>query len=361
MSAKVNPKNTAVRRILADVRELNNHKTSRFHAVPLEDNFFEWHFTIRGPAGTDFEGGIYHGRILLPPDYPFKPPNIIFLTKNGRFEVGTKICLSISAYHPEHWQPAWGVRTMLEAIISFLPTEGAGAIGALDWTPEERKRLATESCSYVCPICGRVEELLPAVGEHGEDTPDAEIASQIAQLHVFGIGDTPNSPSTSGKASDASCKCPPTTTRSNLGMSSSPAPSPSPAAPTTPTGDRKPSAAEPSTPVEESTNESKTATEAASAPMSDTSATPASIRAVRRRVIALRQDADQQVDPVDREGNRAHTQTQPDIEERQGILLERDWFSDIAGVVLVVLAIAIGLLSYRIYMRHVFGDYSDEL
>jgi hypothetical protein len=31
---------------------------------------------------------------------------------------------------------------MLEAIISFLPSEGAGAIGALDWTSEERKKLA---------------------------------------------------------------------------------------------------------------------------------------------------------------------------------------------------------------------------
>ena len=25
-----------------------------------------------------------------------------------RFEVGTKICLSITAYHEESWQPAWG-------------------------------------------------------------------------------------------------------------------------------------------------------------------------------------------------------------------------------------------------------------
>ena len=41
---------------------------------------FEWHFTIRGASGTDFEGGMYHGRILLPSDYPFKPPNIIFTT-----------------------------------------------------------------------------------------------------------------------------------------------------------------------------------------------------------------------------------------------------------------------------------------
>ena len=36
------------------------------------------------------------------------------------------------------------VRTMLEAIISFFPSEGGGAIGALEWTREERQRLARE-------------------------------------------------------------------------------------------------------------------------------------------------------------------------------------------------------------------------
>ena len=112
---------------------------------------FEWHFTIRGAEGTEFEGGVYHGRILLPPEYPFKPPNIVFLTPSGRFEVGTKICLSFSAYHPELWQPAWGVRLILEALISFLPTPGDGAIGALDWTKEERKRLAKKSLSLSNP------------------------------------------------------------------------------------------------------------------------------------------------------------------------------------------------------------------
>ena len=33
------------------------------------------------------QGGVYHGRILVPADYPMKPPDIIVLTPNGRFSV----------------------------------------------------------------------------------------------------------------------------------------------------------------------------------------------------------------------------------------------------------------------------------
>ena len=55
----------------------------------------------------------------------------MLLTPSGRFETGVKICLSITQHHPDHWQPAWGVRTALTALQSFFPTEGGGAIGSL--------------------------------------------------------------------------------------------------------------------------------------------------------------------------------------------------------------------------------------
>jgi ubiquitin-conjugating enzyme E2 J1 len=51
----------------------------------------EWHCTLRGPPGTDFEAGLYHLRILLPAEYPFRPPSIMLLTPNGRFELNTKV------------------------------------------------------------------------------------------------------------------------------------------------------------------------------------------------------------------------------------------------------------------------------
>ena len=146
-------KSPSLRRIKADIRELSIDPSDQYHAAPLEHDMFEWHFTIRGAEGTDFAGGVYHGRILLPPEYPFKPPNIVFLTPSGRFETGVKVCLSFSAHHPELWQPAWGVRLILEALISFLPTPADGAIGALDWTPAERRKLAGESSKFRCPVC----------------------------------------------------------------------------------------------------------------------------------------------------------------------------------------------------------------
>eukprot|EP00026_Physarum_polycephalum_P002938 Phypoly_transcript_02947.p2 GENE.Phypoly_transcript_02947~~Phypoly_transcript_02947.p2 ORF type:complete len:334 (+),score=71.36 Phypoly_transcript_02947:1560-2561(+) len=175
-----NVNNPAVKRILREVKEMEAEPSDQYHANPLEDNIFEWHFTIRGPKDTEFEGGLYHGRIILPPEYPFKPPNIVLLNESGRFEVGTKICLSISSYHPEHWQPSWTIKTMLVALISFLPSKGDGAIGAIDMPAKDRKDLALKTPSFFCNKCGKrmCDILAPVeVGAKTEATPTEEPAN----------------------------------------------------------------------------------------------------------------------------------------------------------------------------------------
>ncbi|XP_058730522.1 ubiquitin-conjugating enzyme E2 32 [Vicia villosa] len=145
MADKYNMKNPAVKRILQEVKEMQSNPSDDFMSLPLEENIFEWQFAIRGPGETEFEGGIYHGRIQLPAEYPFKPPSFMLLTPNGRFETQTKICLSISNHHPEHWQPSWSVRTALVALIAFMPTSPNGALGSLDYKKEDRRALAIKS------------------------------------------------------------------------------------------------------------------------------------------------------------------------------------------------------------------------
>lgn len=174
MSApRYNSRSPAVKRLMREAAELHQ-PTYNYFAQPVEDNLFEWHFTIRGPADTPFAKGIYHGRISLPADYPMKPPNIFFMTPNGRFETNTKICLSISGFHPESWRPSWSIRTALLAMIGFMPTHGNGAIGSLDYTDKEREILAERSLNFVCDQCGRTADLLLP-----EEESESEVKSEI--------------------------------------------------------------------------------------------------------------------------------------------------------------------------------------
>ncbi|KAG2379413.1 hypothetical protein C9374_007552 [Naegleria lovaniensis] len=177
-TSNMNKSHHGIKRILSEVRELQKNPSDEYEAHPLEDNLFEWHFTIAGPKGTDFEGGLYHGRIILPPEYPHKPPDIVLLTPNGRFETNTKICLSLTSYHPESWTPQWGIRTVLIALQGFFPTEAKG-IGSIEYPSHVRKRLAIQSRKWKCDICKTInEEVLtqtPQVPSGGIDTVSSDL------------------------------------------------------------------------------------------------------------------------------------------------------------------------------------------
>ena len=65
-------------------------------------------------------GGVYHGKLVFPGEFPFKPPSIYMITPNGRFKCNTRLCLSISDFHPDTWNPAWSVATILTGLLSFM-------------------------------------------------------------------------------------------------------------------------------------------------------------------------------------------------------------------------------------------------
>lgn len=92
---------------------------------------------------------------MLPPTYPLRPPSFRFVTPSGRFEANREICLSISGHHEETWQPAWGVRTALVALRSFMETDAKGQLGGLDTSDAVRRRLAGESGAFRCSACAK--------------------------------------------------------------------------------------------------------------------------------------------------------------------------------------------------------------
>lgn len=89
-------------------------------AAPEEDNILTWNFIIRGPEDSPFRGGEYHGVLLFPSEYPFKPPGIKMFTPSARFQPDRRICFSMSDFHPGSWNPAWSVNTILTGLLSFM-------------------------------------------------------------------------------------------------------------------------------------------------------------------------------------------------------------------------------------------------
>lgn len=50
-----------------------------------DDDLFSWYFTLRGAPDSDYEGGLYHGKIILPNNYPLSAPDLIFITVSNMF------------------------------------------------------------------------------------------------------------------------------------------------------------------------------------------------------------------------------------------------------------------------------------
>jgi len=116
-------------------------------AEPLPSNILEWHYIIKGPEKSLYEGGYYHGKLVFPKDFPFKPPKILIMTPNGRFKTHTRLCLSISDFHPDTWNPAWSVATILTGLLSFM-LEKAPTLGSIETTDYQKRQYADNSLEY---------------------------------------------------------------------------------------------------------------------------------------------------------------------------------------------------------------------
>ena len=136
-----------IHRLTIDYKALLKNPPHGIRAAPLEENILEWHYVIEGSKDSPYEGGWYHGKILFPKEYPMKPPSILMLTPSGRFEPGRRLCLSMSDFHPETWNPMWSPTTILLGLVSFM-TENEITYGSISNTTAQRRAFAEASLSF---------------------------------------------------------------------------------------------------------------------------------------------------------------------------------------------------------------------
>ncbi|PKX99476.1 UBC-like protein [Aspergillus novofumigatus IBT 16806] len=170
------------RRLLKEASELASHPSPHFTAHPVSDsNLYDWHFTLAGPpspsptpAASTTAASCFH------------PPTLY---------VNREICLSISGHHEETWQPAWGIRTALLALRSFMDADAKGQVGGwmLTWSRGSNEEVLRE-WREVCRAKGVVVD---------DDDDEEEAASTTAERPS---GDTEPDPDREPEDTNANAK-----------------------------------------------------------------------------------------------------------------------------------------------------------
>ncbi|KAJ3728184.1 UBC-like protein [Lentinula guzmanii] len=152
-------------------------------AVPDEKNILTWNYIIRGPPDSPFAGGEFHGLLLFPAEYPFKPPGIKMLTPSGRFHPDKKICFSMSDFHPGSWNPAWSVATILTGLLSFMLSDEM-TTGSINSTSAQKRQFASKSHAWnlnqakfkeaFSDYCTLYPKDVPNMGEQRKHLPTAD-------------------------------------------------------------------------------------------------------------------------------------------------------------------------------------------
>ncbi|EOA13911.1 hypothetical protein CARUB_v10027028mg [Capsella rubella] len=138
-----------IKRLQKEYRALCKEPVSHVVARPSPNDILEWHYVLEGSEGTPFAGGFYYGKIKFPPEYPYKPPGITMTTPNGRFVTQKKICLSMSDFHPESWNPMWSVSSILTGLLSFM-MDNSPTTGSVNTSVAEKQQLAKSSLAFNC-------------------------------------------------------------------------------------------------------------------------------------------------------------------------------------------------------------------
>lgn len=137
------------RRLVKELKSIQKNPMTdpKVYTTPLEDNLLEWHYVIEGSADTPYEGGFFWGKLVFPKQYPLKPPSVMMITPSGRFKTRRRLCLSMSDYHPESWNPLWSVSTIITGLISFM-VETSPTLGSIETSTSQKRTFARHSLDF---------------------------------------------------------------------------------------------------------------------------------------------------------------------------------------------------------------------
>lgn len=107
-------------RINKELQELATEPLDGTYVGLIGDSIYNWRVIIEGPSDSAYTGGRFELLITLPQNYPFRPPEVRFMTKIYHVNVNKtdgSLCADI---FQNNWAPTLKMRYVIESIISIL-------------------------------------------------------------------------------------------------------------------------------------------------------------------------------------------------------------------------------------------------
>ncbi|AJL34317.1 pI215L [African swine fever virus] len=154
--------------LLAEYRNLTENPSENFKVSVNENNLTEWDVILKGPPDTFYEGGLFKAKINFPPNYPYEPPKLTFISEmwHPNIYADGRLCISIlHTDNPEErgmtWSPAQKIETVLLSVISLFNEPNTDSPANVDAAKSYRKFMHKEDLeSYAMEVKKTVKKSL---------------------------------------------------------------------------------------------------------------------------------------------------------------------------------------------------------
>lgn len=135
-----------------------------------DDDMSKYYFCYEGLEDSLYKNGQYMGVFVLRDDFPLTCPVIQLLTPNGRYQVGTNLCLTkVSTFYANEWNPSISLFAVANAVRAHMTVPYDHMVGGLDTSETITKEFTAASRAWNAanPIFQHVfPNLLPKIEKH---------------------------------------------------------------------------------------------------------------------------------------------------------------------------------------------------
>ena len=124
----VQKKSFSLQRLTHDYNEITKQAVPipGVSAIPLDDNFYEWHGNVKAISNNPYKGAVLHFKLVFPKDYPLSPPTVYLLNDelvHPNVMPDKRICIDIFEKNKgsyKGWKSGYTVLSILLQLQMFF-------------------------------------------------------------------------------------------------------------------------------------------------------------------------------------------------------------------------------------------------